>query len=297
MRMVWILLCLALFSVDCSAVQPLEYQATPPRARGFCHQIINYVRHVPYPQRIRRSPHWSDSHVALPLRGPVTKKLPPINAIFLRGGIDLRIIGAPSPNRIVINTPFPGLTVKVCDCALYLSYDKKVDCNQNPRPNLVIYMNQLRRLVVAGDCRITGDNLDAYCGLAISHCGSGFVCLRGLVNLARIESSGCATLNIPHVRSGHVHILASRRSNIHLGGSADLLLVRAFQQATVDSGFMCTNTAMVQAQGEAFVTVTAHANLRAFASENSNIYYYTKPCQLLTHNFLSGNVFYMGCCY
>lgn len=296
MKKLGMLLIFVLINVDCLAAQPLSYRGEP----GFCERVFHYINQRPVDHHGRPRKRYLPPPGALPTMPSqpmikLTKDIPPVDSVFVRGGVNLEIIGGSPKNKVSVKKIYPGLAVKVCDGAAYISYTKPVECNQNPRPCMKLYIQQLKRLVVAGDSCITGCHLETYCGLSIEHCGSGAVCLSGPIHLVRIVNSGSAVICIPHVTSDHVHILATRNSVTKLRGGTGLLLIRAFQHATVDTRFMCSDTALVQAANESLVTVKTRGILQAFASEMSNIYYYTTPSELLQHNVLSGNVFQMGC--
>ncbi|MBA2653572.1 MAG: DUF2807 domain-containing protein [Gammaproteobacteria bacterium] len=278
--------------------QPLEYKDEP----SFCQRVTKYIYQRPdltvrnTPIRIRTR---SDHPIAPRIK--LTRNLPFIDAVFIRGGVDLQIIGTPGCNKISVKTAYPGLGVKVCDGAIYISNTKPVDCNQNPKPCIKLCINELRHLVVAGtSCSaggnscITVNNIHSPCGLEVESCGSGLICINGPVNLVRVMNNGTATICVNHIQSDHLHVLGTKYGVVRLSGSADLLLIRSFQHATVDARFVCSHTALVQAADESFVTVRSVGSLQAFASGMSNVYYYAKPGELIQHNVLSGNVFPMG---
>lgn len=281
MKNIWIVL-LIIFSIPCNAA-PLEYQSQERSFRS--HPLLRskqpFVAH-----RFNRT-------VNAEPRVRLTRNLPSINQVFIKGGVNLEIIGGQAQNKISIKRVYQDLSVKVCDGAIYIHYARPVSCNQNPRPCIRLYIRRLNHLVVAGDSVIKGSHLDTYCGLTIEHCGCGQVCITGPTEVVRIVNSGAATICIPCVTSEHLHILATGSGCVKLRGHVGLLLVRAFQQSTVDTRFMRSRTALVQATDAALVTVKTTDVLRAFASGMSNIYYYTQPGDLLQHNLLSGNVFQM----
>lgn len=226
----------------------------------------------------------------------LTRKLPPIDSIYIKGGVNLKLQGGRGCS-INVKKLYPGLYAKVCGRILYIGNSRPVDCNQYPRPDITVTVTTLRQLVVAGNSCVCGQGFDTSCGLCIDHCGSGSVCLYGLIYLCSINSSGFGQITIPSVSSHEINIVATRQSCIKLTGFADLLQVRAFQHAVVDTRFLRSESALVQAADDALVTVRTIGDLRAFAGGQSNVYYYTKPYNLLQHTRLSGNVLQMGCCY
>lgn len=297
MKKLGILLSFLLMSLQAVATSSSSAHCEP----SFCQRIYRYIHQQPvYMPRPRHHPvvvHPYPLAMSPPRPAiPLTRNLPPIEAVFIKGGVDLQIIGGRSANKISVKMLYPGLGVKVCNGALYISNLKKVECNQNPRPCIKLYINRLKEIDVAGDSIIRGWHLNTYCGLTINHCGSGTFCLNGPTNLVRLVSSGNALIYIPQVCSQHIHILATSAGVVKLRGSTGLLLIRAFQDATVDTRFMCSHTAMVQASHHALVTVHATESLQAFADMMSNVYYYVEPQELFQHNSLSGNVFLMEGC-
>lgn len=225
----------------------------------------------------------------------LTRRLPPVDSVFIKGGISLEIIGNQPVSKIAAKKNYEGLAVTVFKGSIYISNSKPVACHQNPRPVLRLSINSLRRLVIAGDSIVNVRNVNTSCGLQIEHCGSGLVYIHGPTCLANIVSSGNATICIPFVMSPQVNIIASRKTEIKLRGQTPLLMVRAFDDAVVDTRFMCVDKALIQAADWSLVTVRAIRSLHAFASGMSNVYYYSRPYELLQHQALSGNVLQMGC--
>ncbi len=262
-------------------------------------QPIQLHREVSFGDRIRhcQSPkaHYSSRGFSrsAPANISLSRKLPEINSVFIRGGINIQLIGS-SENRIKLKKFYPGLSVKVCQRGIYISYERSINSDQNVRPCLKLYISRFNHLAVQGDSIVTGYGLNTACGLAITNCGNGSICLHGPLRIFRIENSGNGVLCFKGVNSEHLHVLATRRSVIRLSGAVHLLLIRAFQQATVDTRFMTSEDALVEAADDTLVTVRTYGSLRAFANGTSNIYYYTKPAELLRHNVRSGNVLQMG---
>lgn len=282
------------------AMQPIlsEHRKT----EGFCHKFFQYVKQKPVftaskAQTKQAFTYQNQANIrpAPQMTGPVRRNLPScINAIYTRGAVDLELIGGNSSSRLCLNSPYPGLDVKICNNGLYIDNTKQVQCNLYPRPKLKIYLNQLRELAVSGDSNITISHLSTYCDLSITDCGTGCICICGPVALSRVVNSGCATICARSVCANHIHILTSNYGTVKLAGSANVLLIRAFQHSEVNTRFMCSNEAMVQTAEEALVTVKTRGSLHAFAGGLSNIYYYTTPNVLVQDNVLSGNVFQMG---
>jgi Putative auto-transporter adhesin, head GIN domain len=223
----------------------------------------------------------------------LTRRLPYADSVFIRGDVNLTIMGGQSPPNVIIKKSSPGLRLAVYNGVIYIRNPKSVNYTRNVKPSLTLYMNSLRRLVVAGDSNIIASNLNTNTGLTIHHCGSGFLHLRN-VHLTQLISSGAAIIYINGVHTDRLYILATGHGKVSLTGSTCLLLIRACGCAVVDTQFMSSNSAMVQAEDGSLITVRTYGILRAFASGVSNIYYYVRPRGLLEHTFLSGNVLYLG---
>ncbi len=267
-----------------------------PTPRSGCSLIKRYIMQRPSEAPRPRSRMVRASPYVPPIkRIPLNRTIPAcVDSVFIKGGIDLQIMGNQPCNRIALRCAYEDLTVKVCNNSIYISYNKPVSCNQNQRPQIRLSLSSLRQLVVAGDSCVRGCNLNTCCGLELENCGCGTICLEGPVQLVRVTNSGSANICIPNVRSDHIHILATRAGVVRLRGSTNLLLIRAFQEAYVDTRFLCSNTAMVQASDRALVTLKPLGSLQAFASGMSNVYYYVTPGNLYQHTMISGNVFQMG---
>jgi Putative auto-transporter adhesin, head GIN domain len=227
-------------------------------------------------------------------RGPIIKKIPPIDSVYARGNVDIELIGTSDGYKAQVNKSYPDFRVRVWKRGVYISNNYKEQCKQNPKPRIKIYLHELRHLTIAGNSCVRGHGFDSYCGLTITHCGCGSVCFSDPIHLTNIESSGFGKIFLPNVVSDQVHIIASRGTYIKLRGTANLLTVRAFQQAYIDAHCMPTCQAMVQAMDAACIMVRACSSLWAFANGYSNIYYYGCPMRVVHHGLTSGNVLRIG---
>jgi hypothetical protein len=290
MKILGTILFLFLFIQDASAFAPY-YSYSPPGARKTTRSFFTIN---PYKLK-KRGFDTSTPSQQRQKRISLTRTLPTIHSIFIKGGVDLQIIGGQTVNKIAIKKMYRGLSIKMCNTGIFIYNPKPVDCNQNPRPIIRLQLSdELRQLVVAGNSCVRGSNLNTACGMTINNCGNGFICLNGPIRLIRLVNTGNATICIHDVISDHVHILATRNGCNQLTGETGLLLIRAFEKATVDTRFMCSHIAMVQAADQSCVSVKTIGSLQAFADGMSNIYYYALPRQLIQHQAFSGNVFQMG---
>lgn len=219
---------------------------------------------------------------------------PYVGAIYIQGNVDLQILGGQGCNRLVLKAGYPDLKITGSNSTLSISNCKGVSYNPGPRPRIRLYLNHLKKIVVAGDSCINGCNLNTSCGLCIENCGCGMINLAGPVHLSRVTNTGSGIIFVPCVRSDHVEILATRCGVVRLRGVTNLLLVRAFQDSYVDTRFMCSGSAMVQSGDKALVTLKTSGSLQAFATGMSNVYYYTTPGDTYKHSMFSGNVFQMA---
>ncbi len=280
MRQLWIILLLFLLMPD---------------AQAFVYYSNSLNRHM---ENIRRpykiSPIYR-KRAYLPQQKKIslTKILPNVDSVYIKGHINLRIVSGQTINKISIRRLYQGLSIKTYGRGIYINYTKSINCNRNPIPAIVLYMNELHHLVVAGNSSVIGEHVNTY-GLTIDNCANSYIYLSGPVRLIRVIDTGSGVICVNGVTTDHLHILATRNGTLRLSGNTGLLLIRAFQKVTVDTRFMCSDLAMVQAADQSLVTVRTRGSLRAFAGGMSNIYYYTTPGQLLQHSVLSGNVFNMS---
>jgi hypothetical protein len=223
-----------------------------------------------------------------------TRALPPIDTIITNGAINLEIIAGQSTHKItLIRKGDAVISVRTRGHAVYITsvLKKEVTCPQTPV--LKIYLHQLHGLCAGGAHYIHGVNISTGCGLNITDCGAGKLCLRGQIHLVNLINSGNSAIILEGVNSGDIHVLNTRNGTVRLFGNTNLLFIRAFNNTCTDTRFLHSCTAFVQAEHAACVTVCPRIQLRAFAAGCSNIYYYTKPCDVLVHNRDSGNVIMM----
>lgn len=230
-----------------------------------------------------------ESHKAKQRGLLLTRKLPFFTTISVKGSIDL-IIKDGAANKMMVSQRYKGLSVKVYGTNLYISYTKPMDCPQTIRPMIWVTVCELQSLMAAGASCITMNHVNSNCGLVLTSCCNDRICLNGPTNVVRIVNTGNGSICARNVDTSHLEILATRHSMTRVSGLTRDLFIRSFQNSTVDTQFMCSDMAMVQAQDQSLVTVKTRGSLRAFASGVSNIYYRTIPSQLFQHNLYSGNV-------
>lgn len=294
MKRLGIILIFLFFVPTCLATIPYYPNSKPACSKRKTNSLfMRYIMHNPCTNpRVRRA----RARCRTPIRKVNLNNILPcnVNEVYVRGGINLVINGNQKVNRASLNCAYEDLTIKVCNNAVYISNNRPGYRNQCFRPEVRLSLCRLNRLVVTGDSCITGRNVNSCCGLDIENCGCGQITLEGPVNLVRVTNIGSASICAPCVTSDHLHILATRHALVRLYGRANLLLIRAFQDSYVDTRFLRSETAMVQAMDKALVTVKTTGSLQAFASGCSNVYYYTSPCDFYKHTMISGNVFQMG---
>lgn len=225
----------------------------------------------------------------------LTHSLPSIDKVYIRGMVDVRIIGGQVRNRLKLLKDHPDIAVEVSGHSIYIhniSSEPGIRANKptTERPRVKLYVSQIQQLIISGyDSTVTANNIAPDCGFCLSDCGSGCVSLSGVTHVCRITSTGCATIAIPCVCTDELNIVTTG-GLITLGGSTNLLAIRSFQNSCVDARCLDTMTALVQAGNTSSVMVRTSEELRAFAGDRSNIYYYTTPQNIISHTYTSGNV-------
>lgn len=227
---------------------------------------------------------------------PPTKfvyNLPCMDTVYVSGNISLTIIGNQPKNKLVVRNTYDGRNadIKFYEGSLYIGNISRSSAN-SPRRNVevILYTSNLRRLFISGNNRVCGRDIAECCGLELTTCGSGSVCLTGPTHLKRIMNTGNTVIDVNQLDTDHLHIVSTCAGKITLAGRAGLLLIRAFGCTTTDARCVCAHTGFIQSGNNAFVMVRITGSLRAFAANSSNIYYFTTPMDIVTHNTGSSNI-------
>lgn len=162
------------------------------------------------------------------------------------------------------------------------------------KPVVTVRMKDVERIMLAGSTDLSGKDVYSSKGLHLFSTGSGRVSFTGepvLMNYLRQNGNG--NMTIEWVK-GDLFRMDVSGGKVHLAGLIDQAYARVRGYANLDAAYLRVNTLSVQTSGHATARVTAIADLRAFASDQSKVFYYKYPKHLTRGTSESGNVLQMA---
>ncbi len=214
-------------------------------------------------------------------RAPIRQSPASFNTLHVSGHVRLQLVTSAEP------------FVELLDPAL----QKKVSI-QSKNGTLYIHGSggapfqvgapQLDQLITQGPSLIEGQIFSQ--GLSIQSEGTSQIKLTGMVNLQHLSSSGQSKVMLYWVNSPTLALAARNSSLVELAGVVGVLHASLSNNAQLKAQYLRAQEAVVQAQDHAYAGVLAIQALRAFAIEESNIFYFKYPRYLNDYSQNSGNV-------
>lgn len=224
-------------------------------------------------------------------------KVSPFDAINAQGYFNVVVVRSKKPSKkpkvTISGYPSEPIKVHVSHHTLYLKSPWHPIPGFN-RPEVVtVYTNQLKGLTVAGPTSVRAMDLRSN-GLDVKSSGTGNILLRGDIKLNQIQQRGHNQISIRWVNSSTIHINSKGSGSIRLAGVAKALFARLRNNATLHTQYLRTHYVQVQTKNEASAYVCPIETLRAFAFDDSNIYYYKYPKNITRQSIQSGNILQMA---
>ena len=158
----------------------------------------------------------------------------------------------------------------------------------NTRISAIVTTPTLNQIILGGEARLKG-TLFAH-RLAIETRGNAQANLNGQLDMAFITSHDNSLLDAAWVDSPRVTVAAEGQSLIRLAGRATWLKAHLRDSAVLQAEYLRAKRNWVQTQNNALAYVISTKNLRGFAYDNSQIFYYKWPHHNTQHSEGSGNI-------
>ena len=120
--------------------------------------------------------------------------------------------------------------------------------------------------------------------------GKAHLMLSGMINLKELNASDEANAHILWVNSTHLNIQANGHSHLNLAGHVKETNIRLSNAANLQATSLTVTNMLVQTQAHAIANVQAIDTLRAFAVNNSGIYYMNQPKHLTRNSQDAANI-------
>ncbi len=233
----------------------------------------------------------------------VGKPMPWFNAIETDGDFDIQIHTSPT-NRVQIERTDCYLDTWVEGGVLHLVLlpppNAKPDANTKDVPvmplepiHVTVWMPELQSLTLNGTTSVMGDPIYSQ-WLNIDSEGQSHIILRGLLNVNKLIIHGASDVSLRWVKSHHLVVRGYDSSEIFVAGTADILDAKLVDDSHLDARYLRSHTVLVETEDSATANVLPLNSLNAFASGNSNIYYYKTPNYQLADTEFMGNVLQLG---
>lgn len=142
-----------------------------------------------------------------------------------------------------------------------------------------IRLYQLKKLIATGNAVIKGKNIRVK-HLTIRAGDYSRVTLDGMVGLDQLSIMGNAKVNIRWVNSDNLAVRGFGDARAVLAGSVQHLQMRLFDQSRFDGTYLRAHQVWAETHDSSTTKVLAIDSLRAFASGESNLYFYKAPKQV-----------------
>lgn len=158
---------------------------------------------------------------------------------------------------------------------------------------ITVRAKNLRRIETYESSSVRGKKIRANNLTVITHDNSK-VNLSGMINLKYVTALNSSHINLRWVNSKKVKLYSIGNSKIRLSGRVKTLHARLFGNSKLNAKFLRANHVWVQTNNHASAKLLPIISIRAFAADDSNIYYYKYPKYITRHTTQSGNVLQLG---
>ncbi len=224
------------------------------------------------------------------------QNFPAFNKLVISGNVDVALKNAAQNSIIFLDdTSSAYINYDVKDHSLTISQralaKKHPFANAKPplqRPQIQINVVQLNQLDTSGHVVVQGQLNSS--SLVVNTKGSSQVNLSGMMNLQQANAYDNSQLKLYWINSPNLIVNGTNNSLIKLAGITQVLHASLKKNAQLNAQYLRAQQAIIQTDNNAFVGIAATSALRAFASNDSNIFYYKYPHDYSEFSIESGNI-------
>lgn len=222
--------------------------------------------------------------------------LAPFSSIEADGDFNIYITGGNNRSVVLDNDANEYVNAEVIDNKLVLNVPVYPE-EKNivfPPATVRITVPYVEALYLNGHSSVIGNNIRSY-GLTIVSDEDSNIVLNGVVGVNKITASGDSNISISWVDSKNLEVLLSGCARVYLAGVTDLLQARLAGASHLNAKYLRPRVMLIQTQDQAVAEVLAIKYLYAFATGQSNIYYFKTPDKnYLESTEFSGNSLQLG---
>ncbi len=188
----------------------------------------------------------------------------------------------------ITGTQSSPISMSVKGDTLYLQAPE----SSSPTP-VTVGIKQLNQLIVDRQASVTGNQITSP-ALSIDANTTGTIQLFGMVNLTRLLSTGSGIIQIQWIDSSQLRLDASGFSKIQLAGVANFVEMRLKDDSQFQGQYLRIGQISIQTKDNSQAKLLVTDSLRAFAYNNSNIYYFKRPASITEFTADSANIIQLG---
>lgn len=220
--------------------------------------------------------------------------LPAFSSIHVTGFVKVIIHGtnSKSPKSTAVTSHHSNqVSIKIRHHTLYIRSLKSA-LPRRKASIVKVRMYRLNKLDVYGRASVTAKNIKSD-GLYLRADTIHPITLDGILIVDRIINYGPSKIKIRWVKGKAISI-RSMAGRITLAGNVAELRAKLRNHAVLDAQYLRTQHALIQAKDYATAKIQPVQSLRAFASDNSNVYFYKNPEHISRNTSGSGNILQLG---
>ena len=130
--------------------------------------------------------------------------------------------------------------------------------------------------------------------LAVTAADLSEIDLQGTLSVSEIKTSDHSQVRLDWVRGKTVNVNTDGQSSVYISGKVRRLAARLAGHATLYGQYLQAATAFADAAGSATIYLSPRRNLRAFAKEDSEIIYFSRPLAKTERAKQHANIMHMG---
>ena len=176
----------------------------------------------------------------------------------------------------------------------FVSKDNLYISSDNKHAKVIVYTKPIRSLNAYKNVSVAGDEFNNNHPLNLTAAGNSSIMLNGKFNVADIDQQSARPISVTWANSDTINIEAEGSGKINIAGVTQQLRARLYNNSTLNAEYLRANNAMIQSKDNANAEVAATDNLRAFAHNNSNIYFYKQPVHITRQSSETANILQLG---
>ena len=166
--------------------------------------------------------------------------------------------------------------------------------SNNRRTKVILYTNPISNIRVYNNATVISKQFNDKRPLNIIVATGGSVNLKGRYNIASILQQSTRAISIQWANSDTITVNGRGDGKINLAGSAYQLRAKLCNNSILNAEYLRAKNVTIKTSNHASAKVEATDNLRAFAHDSSNIYFYKQPKHITRESSGSANVLQLG---